>query len=100
MKFITLFLSWLFKDFAYNLYDKAERHFVLSVAPAFTFPSPADLIYFDNSNVVPAPQGVTAPFNDEPANVWLGWDGSQCLLCVTNYNRTQIICCFQGQFPV
>lgn len=68
--------------------------------PPFVFPNPANLIFFDNANVVPAPQGVTAPFNDEPANVWLGWDAEQCVLCVTNYNRLRIICCFQGQFPV
>jgi hypothetical protein len=62
--------------------------------PALIFPDPANLRYFDNANVVPAPQGVQAPFNDEPQNVWLGWDSAQCLLCITNYNRTVVICCF------
>ena len=35
------------------------------------FPNPATLQYFDNANVVPAPQGVNVPFNNEPQNVWI-----------------------------
>jgi hypothetical protein len=71
--------------------------FQLTVVAPTPFPNPADLRFFDNANVVPAPQGVTAPFNDEPANVWLGWDGANCRLCITNYNRLIIICCFDPQ---
>lgn len=59
---------------------------------------PATLRYFDNANVVPTPQGVQSLFNNEPANVWLGWDAENCKLCITNYNRTRIICCYQGNF--
>jgi hypothetical protein len=63
------------------------------------FPSPATLAYFDNTNNTPAPYGVTVPFNNESQDVWLGWNSATCQLCVTNYNRTVVICCFQGVFP-
>lgn len=96
MKTIKKFFTWLFADFAYQLAGMAERQFTLSVAPAFIFPNPASLIYFDNANVVPAPYGVQVPFNNEPQNVWLGYDAAQCALCITNYNRTNVICCFQS----
>jgi hypothetical protein len=62
-----------------------------------------DLKYFDNSNNVPSPQSVQAPFNDEPADVWMGYDVATGQLCITNYNRTTIITCFAGsasQFSV
>lgn len=78
----------------------SSRLFQITIdAPPNPPADPATLRYFDNANVVPAPQGVQAPFNDEPANVWLGWDAEYCRLCITNYNRTRIICCFQGNFP-
>jgi hypothetical protein len=96
---IKKILTWLFSDFAYHLYDVAERKFTLHTAPGFIFPSPANLRYLDNANVVPAPQGVQVPFNDEPGNVWLGYDAAQCALCITNYNRTIIICCITSVAP-
>lgn len=59
----------------------------------------ATLKYFDNSNNVPAPQGVQSDFNNEPADVWLGYYPESCQLCIANYNRTVLICCFQGIVP-
>jgi hypothetical protein len=67
------------------------------------FPNPATLFYYDNANVVPAPVGVSGGssngnnpvlFNNEPANIWMGWDQATQRLCIANYNRTVVICCF------
>jgi hypothetical protein len=62
-------------------------------------PTAATLRYFDNTNNPVAPQGVQSDFNNEPADVWLGYFAQACQLCITNYNRTVIICCFQGINP-
>lgn len=68
-------------------------------------PAAADLIYFDNTNTVPvtqiapfqSPPSPLPPFNDELSDVWLGWDRVSNRLCITNYNRTITICCYEPQ---
>lgn len=52
------------------------------------------LAFFDNSNVIPANQAIGVPFNNEFGNVWMGWDNANSQLCITNYNRLSVICCF------
>jgi hypothetical protein len=59
-------------------------------------PTPAGLKYFDNSNNTPAPYGVQVPFNQENQDVWIGYDTATGQLCITNFNRTQVITCFFG----
>jgi hypothetical protein len=83
-------LSFLFAGFFYKLYQLAEAKFTLG----FFNPTAASLRYLDNTNNVPAPQGVQGDFNNEPADYWLGYDSVNCALCVTNYNRTIVLCCF------
>jgi hypothetical protein len=91
MKTILSFFYTLFAGFFYKLYQLAEAKFTLG----FGAPTAASLRYFDNTNNVPAPQSVQSNFNNEPADVWLGYDAANCQLCITNYNRTVIICCIQ-----
>ena len=89
MKTIITFLKAIF----YNLYLLAESKFTLGVV------DPKLLLYFDNANAVPAPYGVKKPFNNEPADVWMGYDLATGQLCITNSNRTAIINCFtSGDF--
>lgn len=59
-------------------------------------PNPKTLLYLDNANRVPAPYGVNVPFNDEPQDIWLGYDVASNQLCITNYNRTTVIGCYSG----
>jgi hypothetical protein len=103
----NLFINWLIPTppgtypFTVQFFDGVnlvgEATYNLVVNECLPTPTdPTTLRYFDNANVVPAPQGVQVPFNDELSNVWLGYDAAQCRLCITNYNRTRIICCYQG----
>lgn len=60
------------------------------------FPSPATLVYFDQANRVPAPQGVNSPFNNESQDIWMGYDQATGQLCFTNFSRTTVIGCIGG----
>ena len=57
-------------------------------------PNPKTLVFFDNSNRVPAPYGTSKPFNKEAQDIWMGYDEETGQLCMTNYNRTEIITCY------
>lgn len=68
--------------------------FQLTILPATTPSDPATLRYLDNTNNSPVPYGQNNFFNNEPADFWLGYDMVNHKICVTNYNRTTILCCF------
>jgi hypothetical protein len=59
-------------------------------------PAPVDpktLQYCDNTNNVPTTPGVNSAFNNEPADLWIGYDRTINQICITNYDRTVLIGC-------